>query len=123
MAARADDARRAEAGKARSAWRDHPSFGMAVGFLAVIVTVLGTGIALGVLMLGIVGEVREDVREVRRDVRELRRDVGELRERMVRVESKLEVLAGEWPAGKGSRRSVNPGGGAARAPRDDSRGG
>ena len=87
MAARADDARRAEAGKARFAWRDHPSFGMAVGFLAVIVTVLGTGIALGVLMLGIVGEVHGDVREVRRDV-------GELRERMVRVESKLEVLAG-----------------------------
>ena len=66
---------------------------MAVGFLAVIVTVLGTGIALGVLMLSIVGEVREDVREVRRDV-------GELRERMVRVESKLEVLAGEWPPAK-----------------------
>ena len=93
MAARADDARRAEAGKGRSAWRDHPAFGMAVGFLAVIVTVLGTGIALGVLMLSIVGEVREDVREVRRDV-------GELRERMVRVESKLEVLAGEWPPAK-----------------------
>ena len=93
MAARAADARRAEAGKTRPAWRDHPSFGMAVGFLAVIVTVLGTGIALGVLMLGIVGEVREDVREVRRDV-------GELRERMVRVESKLEVLAGEWPPAK-----------------------
>ena len=100
MAARADDARRAEAGKGRSAWRDHPAFGMAVGFLAVIVTVLGTGIALGVLMLSIVGEVREDVREVRRDVGEVRRDVGELRERMVRVESKLEVLAGEWPPAK-----------------------
>ena len=93
MAARADDTGRAEAGKARPAWRDHPAFGMAVGFLAVIVTVLGTGIALGVLMLSIVGEVREDVREVRRDV-------GELRERMVRVESKLEVLAGEWPPAK-----------------------
>ena len=93
MAARADDTGRAEAGKARPSWRDHPAFGMAVGFLAVIVTVLGTGIALGVLMLSIVGEVREDVREVRRDV-------GELRERMVRVESKLEVLAGEWPPAK-----------------------
>ena len=93
MAARADEARKAEAGKARPAWRDHPSFGMAAGFLAVIVTVLGTGIALGVSMLGIVGEVRKDVRE-------LRRDVGELGERMVRVESKLEVLAGEWPPTK-----------------------
>lgn len=97
MAARAGDAGRAEAEKARSAWRDHPSFGMAVGFLAVIVTVLGTGAALGALMLSIVGEVRVDVREVRGDVHELRRDVGELRERMGRVESKIEVLAGEWP--------------------------
>lgn len=90
MAARADDTRSAETGKARSAWRDHPSFGMAVGFLAVIVTVLGVGIALGALMLSVVGEVREEIREVRHDV-------GDLRERMVRVESKLEVLAGEWP--------------------------
>ena len=97
MAVRADDTRRADSKETRPAWRDHPSFGMAVGFLAVIVTVLGVGIALGVLMLSIVGEVREDVREVRRDVGEVRRDVGELRERMVRVESKLEVLAGEWP--------------------------
>ena len=63
---------------------------MAVGFLAVIITVLGVGIALGALMLSTVGEVREELREVRHDV-------GELRERMVRVESKLEVLAGEWP--------------------------
>lgn len=77
---------------------------MAVGFLAVIVAVLGVGVALGVLMLGAVGEVQEEVREVRRDVREVRgeveevrAEVGELRERMVRVESKLEVLAGEWP--------------------------
>lgn len=97
MAARADDTRSAETGEARSAWRDHPSFGMPVGFLAVIVTVLGAVIALGVLMLSIVGEVREELREVRHDVGELRRDVGDLRERMVRVESKLEVLAGEWP--------------------------
>ena len=92
MAVRADDARRSTDSEAgRSAWRDHPSFGMAVGFLAVIVTVLGVGIALGVLMLSIVGEVREDVREVRRDV-------GELRERMAHVASKLEVLAGGWPS-------------------------
>ena len=90
MAARADDTRSAETGDARSAWRDHPSFGMAVGFLAVIITVLGVGIALGALMLSVVGEVREEIREVRHDV-------GDLRERMVRVESKLEVLAGEWP--------------------------
>lgn len=90
MAARADDTRRVETGEGRSAWRDHPSFGMAVGFLAVIITVLGVGIALGALMLSTVGEVREELREVRHDV-------GELRERMVRVESKLEVLAGEWP--------------------------
>ena len=52
-------------------------------------------------MLGAVGEVREearrDVREVRGEVEEVRAEVGELRERMVRVESKLEVLAGEWP--------------------------
>ena len=93
MAARADDTRRAETGEARSAWRDHPSFGMAVGFLAVIITVLGVGIALGALMLSTVGEVREELREVHHDV-------GELRERMVRVESKLEVLAGEWPPPK-----------------------
>lgn len=73
---------------------------MAVGFLAVIVTVPGTGIALGVSMPSIVGEVREDVREVRLDVGEHRRDVGELRERMVRVKPKLEVPAGEWPPQK-----------------------
>ena len=90
MAARAEGTGRVETGEARSAWRDHPSFGMAVGFLAVIITVLGVGIALGALMLSTVGEVREELREVRHDV-------GDLRERMVRVESKLEVLAGEWP--------------------------
>ena len=97
MSARMDDTGSAGAGSGPPAWRDHPSFGMAVGFLAVIVAVLGVGVALGVLMLGAVGEVREEVREVRGEVEEVRAEVGELRERMVRVESKLEVLAGEWP--------------------------
>ena len=93
MAARVDDARRAEAEKTRFVWRDHPSFGMAVGFLAVIITVLGAGIALGALMLSAFGEVREELRGVRRGV-------GELRERMVRAESTLKVLVGEWLSAK-----------------------
>lgn len=41
--------------------------------------------------------VREEVRDVRGEVRGLRAGQIELRERVVRVESKLDVLAGDWP--------------------------
>ena len=45
--------------------------------------------------------VREDVREIREDVREIRAGQVELRERVARVESKLDVLAGGWPPKRG----------------------
>lgn len=42
-------------------------------------------------------DVRGEVRDVRGEVRGLRAGQIELRERVVRVESKLDVLAGDWP--------------------------
>ena len=55
---------------------------------------------------GEIGSLREDVRELRKDVRALQVGQTELRERMARMESKVDMLAGEWPP--------KPGGSAAR---------
>ena len=46
--------------------------------------------------------VREEVRVVREEVRVIRDGQIDLRERMARVESKVDVLAGNWPPKPGS---------------------
>ena len=83
-----------------------------IAILAVGVTLAGVMLAMMTVMtdsfareLGAVREefrvVREDVREIREDVREIRTGQVELRERVARVESKLDVLAGDWPPKRG----------------------
>ena len=70
-----------------------------------LIAILAVGVALAGVMLTMMtvmmnsfdkelSAVREEMRE---EVRELRAGQVELRERMVRVESKLDVLAGDWP--------------------------
>ena len=59
-----------------------------------LIAILAVGVALAGVMLTMTLAVREEMRE---EVRELRAGQVELRERMVRVESKLDVLAGDWP--------------------------
>lgn len=72
----------------RAGWRDWgPAIGVAVGFLGVIVSVL----AVGAAVLGAVDRVQVETRE-------LRAGQADIRERLTRVEARLEVLAGEWPA-------------------------
>lgn len=72
----------------RAHWRDWvPAIGVASGFLGVIVSVL----AVGAAVLGAVDRVQVETRE-------LRAGQADIRERLTRVEARLEVLAGEWPA-------------------------
>lgn len=72
----------------RVRWRDlGPAIGVAIGFLGVIVSVL----AVGAAVLGVIDRVQAETRE-------LRAGQTDIRERLTRVEARLEVLAGEWPA-------------------------
>ena len=46
--------------------------------------------------------IREEVRVIREEVRVIRDGQIDLRERMARVESKVDVLTGDWPPNRGS---------------------
>lgn len=80
----------------------------AAGLSPELIAILAVGVALAGLMLTMMtvmmgsfdknlSAVQREVRELQGEVRELRAGQGELRERMARVESKLDVLAGDWP--------------------------
>ena len=49
------------------------------------------------------GAVREELRVVHDEVRVIRDGQIDLRERMARVESKVDVLAGDWPPERSER--------------------
>ena len=51
--------------------------------IALVITIIGTGIALGVLIV-------PSLRELRRDIGGIHRDIGDLRERMARLEGLFE---------------------------------
>lgn len=80
----------------------------AAGLSPELIAILAVGVALAGLMLTMMtvmmgsfdndlSAVQREVRELQGEVREIRTGQGELRERMARVESKLDVLAGDWP--------------------------
>ena len=80
----------------------------AAGLSPELIAILAVGVALAGLMLTMMtvmmdsfekdlSAIQGEVQELRGEVRELRAGQGELRERMARVESKLDVLAGDWP--------------------------
>ena len=84
----------------------------AAGLSPELIAILAVGVALAGLMLTMMtvmmtvmmdsfekdlSAIQGEVRELRGEVRELQAGQGELRERMTRVESKLDVLAGDWP--------------------------
>ena len=90
----------------------------AAGLSPELIAILAVGVALAGVMLTMMtvmmnsfdkelSAVREEMRE---EVGELRAGQVELRERMVRVESKLDVLAGDWPPEKerGTARQETP---------------
>ena len=64
------------------------------GWSPELLTLLGTMLAIGVglagLILNVQAQVREDIRELREDVRELRGDVVELRERVSHLEGHFD---------------------------------
>ena len=66
-----------------------------------LIAILAVGVALAGVMLTMMtvmmNSFDKDLSAVREEVGELRAGQVELRERMVRVESKLDVLAGDWP--------------------------
>ena len=66
-----------------------------------LIAILAVGVALAGLMLTMMtvmmNSFDKDLSAIQGEVRELRAGQGELRERMARVESKLDVLAGDWP--------------------------
>ena len=76
----------------------------AAGLSPELIAILAVGVALAGVMLTMMtlmmNSFDKDLSAVREEVRELRAGQVELRERMVRVESKLDVLAGDWPPKK-----------------------
>ena len=66
-----------------------------------LIAILAVGVTLAGVMLTMMDSFHEDMSAVREDVRELRAGQVELRERMVRVEAKVDVLAGDWPPKRG----------------------
>ena len=72
-----------------------------IAILAVGVTLAGAMLTMMTVMTDSfareLGAVREEVRVVRAEVRELTTGQAELRERVARIESKVDVLAGDWP--------------------------
>ena len=73
----------------------------AAGLSPELIAILAVGVALAGLMLTMMmvmmHSFEKDLSAVQEEVRELQAGQGELRERMTRVESKLDVLAGDWP--------------------------
>ena len=73
----------------------------AAGLSPELIAILAVGVALAGLMLTMMTVMmhsfERDLSAVQEEVRELQAGQGELRERMTRVESKLDVLAGDWP--------------------------
>lgn len=76
----------------------------AAGLSPELIAILAVGVALAGVMLTMMTVMMvsfdKDLSAVREEVGELRAGQVELRERMVRVESKLDVLAGDWPPEK-----------------------
>ncbi len=92
---------------------------------AELIAILAMGVMLAGVMLTMmtvmtdsfsreIGAVREELRIGQTDLRaaqvelraaqvELRAGQADLRERMARVESKVDLLAGDWPPSRGSR--------------------
>ena len=77
-----------------------------IAILAVGVTLAGVMLTMMTVMTDSfareLGAVREEVRELRVGQVELRAGQVELRERVARVESKMDVLAGDWPTKRDS---------------------
>ena len=72
-----------------------------IAILAVGVALAGVMLTMMTVMMGMMNSFDKELSAVREEMREevgeLRAGQVELRERMVRVESKLDVLAGDWP--------------------------
>ena len=71
------------------------------GLSAELIAILAVGVTLAGVMLTMMMVMTDsfarELGSVREEVRELRDGQVELRERMVRVEAKVDVLAGDWP--------------------------
>ena len=104
MATRGDEVARTERRRSRRAAGLSPEL---IAILAVGVALAGVMLTMMTLMMN---SFDKDLSAVREEVRELRAGQVELRERMVRVESKLDVLAGDWPPEKeqGTARRETP---------------
>lgn len=91
MAAQGSEAERTERRQSRRA----------AGLSPELIAILAVGVALAGLMLTMMTVMmhsfEKDLSAVQEEVQELQTGQGELRERMARVESKLDVLAGDWP--------------------------
>ena len=68
-----------------------------IAILAVGVTLAGVMLTMMTVMTVMTDSFARELGAVREEVRELRAGQVELRERMVRVEAKVDVLAGDWP--------------------------
>ena len=71
------------------------------GLSAELIAILAVGVTLAGVMLTMMMVMTDsfarELGSVREEVRDLRAGQVELRERMVRVEAKVDVLAGDWP--------------------------
>ena len=101
MAAKGDATAGARPGRGETRSRRAALSPELIAIVAVGVTLAGVMLTMMTVMTDSfareLGAVREEVREVRDEVRVVRDGQVELRERVTRVESKLDVLAGGWP--------------------------
>ena len=91
----------AQGGEAAGAGSERRRSRRAAGLSPELIAILAVGVALAGLMLTMMtvmmDSFEKDLSAIEGEVRELQAGQGELRERMARVESKLDVLAGDWP--------------------------
>ena len=72
--------------------------GLSPELIAILAVGVGlAGLILTMMMMIMMNTFENSLQTVREDVRILQAGQIELRERIVRVEAKLDVLAGEWP--------------------------
>ncbi len=69
-----------------------------VAVVTIMVTIIGTAIALAAVIVPGQRAMRQEIGDVRQEMGEMRRDIGDLRERMARIEGLFEGFTRSAPA-------------------------
>lgn len=69
-----------------------------VAVVTIMVTIIGTAIALAAVIVPGQRAMRQEIGDVRQEMGEMRRDIGDLRERMARIEGLFEGFTRSAPS-------------------------